>query len=251
MATGGDAHVTVPGFAEPSCLIQKHRAFLGADPGGDGNGQGGVVDRAFGDGFGFVQLQRLVHRCFQKRAQIGEGRDRDHAGDTIAHFCLHRDIAAEHAGHKMAPCGVPGEIDRAFDIGRSLFHRAGDRAGDLGDARLRRQRIGGHGDSEAARCAAPREVRPVGSVEFVPVAAVDENHETFGTSCRVEQVEFLALMRTVGCVEARATDGGFGLAKLARGVDPSVDVVGGVRYEIRICIGDIVFHLVLGSGVGV
>ena len=90
-----------------------------------------------------------------------------------------------------------------------------------------------------------RQMRKIRPVEPPPVAAVDKDDETFRTARRMEQVEFLARMIAVSGVQPRAPDRGFAFAKRTRGIRPSVRIIGRSRNEISVCIGNVVFHLVL------
>ena len=71
---------------------------------------------------------------------------------------------------------------------------------------------------------------------------MDENHEAFGASGRVEEVESLPLTGAIGLVQSRPSDRGFHLAMLACLDLPTIQVTCGIGNEIGVGVGDIVFH---------
>ena len=136
-----------PDIREQIVLAQEFRSLLRAHRTSHARaGQGGEQGGALGLRFCGINAEFLVRGDLHQRAQIMQATDRGDAGETRQNRCGKRRIAADHARHQMTAGGMPGEPDRADTMLRRRLDGLADLAGDLGDAHIRCQCVGGHGD---------------------------------------------------------------------------------------------------------
>ena len=189
----------IPRFRQGPHLPQKGRALLPADPDMRLHpGPQRQSRRAFAVRLSRVNRQGGIHVGLHQGCQIGQGRDRHHAGD------LHSLIRASHPRRQMPARRMARHHHRPRDHGRRRPHHLGNlyshrRDPSSGGERVRRQCTG-----PAPRKGASGQVRIILTPAGQPIAPVDKHHQPTRHAFGAKEIERLPRARSIGNVRCES-----------------------------------------------
>ncbi|MCY1300157.1 hypothetical protein D9M70_497160 [compost metagenome] len=130
-------------------------------------------------------------------------RDRDDVADAFLDIRRERRGRRDHPADEMAASRMARQHQRPFDQLCRLTDCRGDFLDDPGDADLRAERVGRHGDGVTAGDSACGEMRPEALVELQPESTVHEDDQAFRRAIGEEKVHAISGSLAIGKVEFR------------------------------------------------
>ena len=160
------------------------------------------MNGAFGPRLCRIHPEIGIHRRFQQRLQIRQGRDRNNPRHALGHP-RGQHPRRQHARHQMPARRMPGQNQWPVCLRGNFRHRRRNLIGDPCDRVLWTQRVRRHRHRPPLRQSPLRQMRPARPIKRPPIPAMHENHCARRIPFRQEQIEHLPLRRAIAQSDPR------------------------------------------------